>query len=399
MKPPKPIAVLVSPVLPLPGRSGRALRAWDWLNELAENHRVHVVLAGAMPGSGGLPPDYPAEGVWPLGESLALPGRFRRAIGLMLPWLALCSRRFIADWPQVMPAPDLNRLAGLRESGPVARIIVFRLYLHDVGQAVARLFPDAAAFLDMDDRESATRLSVAGALLRLGRVRQAVRAASLGLQYGLVARFVRAGYQVAYLSAPDDCRGFSTRLARHVACRPNRISLPANQSPRRTAGPCRLLFVGTLDYAPNEEAVRMLVRRVMPLLRAAGGPSWRLCVVGRHAPRQLADMLRANPDVAFLPDAEDIAACYRGADIALVPLQAGGGTKLKTLEGFAHGLPVIATRHGVRGLGAAAGQHYLAAETPRDFARAITLLADDPALAARIAAAGRCFVGKFAVAA
>ena len=42
----RPVALFVTPVLPLPGGSGRALRAWDWLQTLSREHRVHLLVAG-----------------------------------------------------------------------------------------------------------------------------------------------------------------------------------------------------------------------------------------------------------------------------------------------------------------------------------------------------------------
>lgn len=378
----KPVALLLTPVLPLPTGSGRALRAWDWLTTLARTHSVHVLAYGPA-ARGTVPPDYPAEAVWPLDRALAWPARFDRTLGLLLPILAPVSHRFVSDWPALRTPAVLDRLEAQIGNRPVERIVVYRLYLHAIARAVARRFPGARLDLDMDDRESRTRMSVAGALLRMGRYGQAASHLASAVQYALIERFVRGGYETVYLAAPEDCR-LSTRLAGVAGHRPNRIGIPAVASPPPMAGDCRALFVGTLNYPPNEEAVRMLATQLAPLLE----PPLRLCVVGRHAPPALAGLLHASPRIAFVPDVDELAPLYAAAHAVLVPLRAGGGTKFKTLEGFAHARPVISTRHGVRGLGAVAGEHYLAAETPSEFARAIALLARDRALAQRIAEAG-----------
>jgi glycosyltransferase involved in cell wall biosynthesis len=149
----------------------------------------------------------------------------------------------------------------------------------------------------------------------------------------------------------------------------------------------RLLFVGTLNYAPNEEAVRDILRDLLPEL-GKSEPGWHLSIVGRHASPELESMLKATAQVELLVDVVDIAACYAAAQIVLVPLRAGGGTKLKTLEAFAHRRPLVSTQQGVRGLDAVAGQHYLPANDAKQFAAAILQLAGDPALARRIAEAG-----------
>jgi glycosyltransferase involved in cell wall biosynthesis len=113
-----------------------------------------------------------------------------------------------------------------------------------------------------------------------------------------------------------------------------------------------------------------------------------LCVVGRHASSRLVAILNQTPQIEFLPDADSLTECYQTAQVIVVPLRAGGGTKLKTLEAFAHMRPVVSTAHGVRGLKVTSGEHYLAAETPTEFADAIFRLASDARLAERIALAG-----------
>src|SRR5690606_39188970 len=126
----------------------------------------------------------------------------------------------------------------------------------------------------------------------------------------------------------------------------------------------------------------------VPALRARLARPWELVVVGRHASAELTARLQGTPEVAFTPEAGQLAAHYAASHVTLVPLRAGGGTKYKTLEAFAHRRPVVATAEGVRGLGAVAGTHYLPAETADEFAAAVLRLASEPELAARIATAG-----------
>lgn len=194
-------------------------------------------------------------------------------------------------------------------------------------------------------------------------------------------------YQTAYLAAKEDCRRLSTSMARTVAWRPNRVSMPLDYSPIPWTDEIRLLFVGTLNYPPNEEAVRDGLLRLVPELQRSGR-AWRWCIVGRHASPELVDLLQATPQIELLPAVEDLTACYAAAQIVLVPLRAGGGTKLKTLEGLAYRRPLVSTRHGVRGLGMVPGKHYLPAESPQEFAAAIMRLAEDHELAEVIAQAG-----------
>ncbi len=382
-----PIAVLLTPVLPLPGGSGRALRAWDWLLELSRDHAVHVLVAAPTSGLPPLPPHYPAAKVRALGDVTRSTARWRRLTGLLFPPAALISRRFVLDWQ--VPAAGFAAAAGEGVAwSAVDRIVVFRLYLHDLGLCLSRLAAAAGMELDLDDLESQTRLSVAAALLRGRRYRAAARLFCSALQYRLVERAASRHYRRLYLAAPEDCRLLPRRASGGITCRPNRIRMPAEIPPPPAAGDLRLLFVGTLDYPPNEEAARDLALRIIPALRTRLHRPWRLVIVGSHASPALERILRGTAGLEFVAGGTDLSGLYAASHIALVPVRAGGGTKFKTLEGFAHRRPVVSTRHGVRGLAARADEHYLPAETAAEFAEAIHRLAADRPLAERIADAG-----------
>lgn len=383
-----PIALFITPVLPLPGHSGRALRAWDWLQELSKTCRVHVLVGDALITP--LPDNYPAEGVWQMPPTSRPLSRLWRALGLVCPPLCLLSRRCMTDWPQLDVAHALKALAPRLAGQTVSRIVVFRLYMHEAAVQTARSFPHVALEIDMDDLESRTRLSVSGSLFRLGRYREALDWAATSLQYRLVERFFPGPYSQAWLASDDDCRQCKTRLAPRIGSRPNRLPvLSAIQDP--PAAPFRLLFVGTLNYPPNEEAVRMMLFKILPALRQRLHMPWKFCVVGHHASAQLTALLRDTPDVEFVPDAASVRPWYEVSSAVVVPLRAGGGTKFKSLEGFAHRRAIVSTPHGMRGLGATAEKHYLCAQTPAEFAQAITRLAMDCSLAQQIAQAGWVF--------
>jgi len=383
-----PIAVLITPVLPLPGGSGRALRAWDWLCELSRDHAVHVLVAAPASTVPAPPPHYPAADVRALGEVTRVTARYRRLLGLLFPPAALISRRFVLDWQ--VPAQGFAEAAGRGLVWPaVRRIVVFRLYLRDLGVFLSRYCPTVELELDLDDLESHTRLSVAASLLRGRRYRAAARMLASAAQYWLVEQGVGRRCRTLYLAAPEDCRHLSRRTSADVACRPNRIRMPADVAPPPRPGELRLLFVGTLDYPPNEEAARDLAQRLVPILRARLERPWRLVVVGSHAAPALAGLLRRTAEIEFIAEAADLPGLYTASHVVLVPVRAGGGTKFKTLEGFAYRRPVVSTRHGVRGLAARPGEHYLPAETAAEFAAAIHRLAGHPPLAERIAEAGR----------
>lgn len=384
----RPVALFVTPVLPLPGGSGRSLRAWDWLQSLSQEYSVHLLIPGNRDAWPELPSDYPAQALWPLADSVATTRRYHRLSGLLLPLLAALSPRFVSDWQRWSSPSVLDALAARLAGDTVGRIVVFRLYLQDLGATLAAQFPAAQCDLDLDDLESHTRQSVALASWRMGRYGDALRGLSIALQYRLVERDIAHCFQRLYLAASGDVRRLPARLGLSICWRPNRIALPVALAPLPQDGELGLLFVGTLNYPPNEEAVRYLLQHLVPLLRTKLLTPWRLRIVGRHASAALHSMLCSEPLVDFAADVDDLGDSYARTHIVLVPLFAGGGTKLKTLEGFAHRRPVISTGEGVRGLEVIEGVHYLRAHSAEEFAESVIALATRRDLAERVASAG-----------
>jgi glycosyltransferase involved in cell wall biosynthesis len=375
-------AILLTPVLPEPGGSGRAIRAWGWFVELAERYDVHVIIAEALPNAAKLPAGLPARSLHSIGDAAPRTGGLWRLAGGFVPPLVLLSSRFMANWfhPMATELPDF---------GDVREIVVFRAYLHRLGEQVSARYPHARRVLDMDDLESATHVSIAGALWASGQRRLALRHHAIGLQYRLVERRLIAAYAETYLANPDD----AARMG--VAFRPNRIADPGDWPPPLRRGPLSLLFVGSLGYFPNEQAARFIIEQLVPALRETLGQPFRAVIAGRQPSTGLRALAATVPEVELVADAESLEPLYEASDIVLVPLQSGGGTKLKTLEAMARRRPVISTAEGVRGLPARAGEHYLAAETAPDFVNAIVALATGKVDAAALTQAARrlCYNG------
>jgi glycosyltransferase involved in cell wall biosynthesis len=151
------------------------------------------------------------------------------------------------------------------------------------------------------------------------------------------------------------------------------------------------LFVGNLSYLPNVDGIAAFVRDVFFELRAQLGDGVLLRIAG-SAPVAEIKELALRPGVELVADPPGLAPHYAWADLAVVPLAAGGGTRIKLLEAFAHGVPVVATTVGAEGVDALHGTHVLIADSPAAFVDACTELLADPTRAARIADAARRLV-------
>ena len=152
----------------------------------------------------------------------------------------------------------------------------------------------------------------------------------------------------------------------------------------------RLLFIGSFVHPPNRDAAKWLVRRLAPELRTERVP-FALIIAGLHAPKWLRKAGGAG--VTVISDAPDLDPLYRSADIVLAPLPHGGGTKNKTLEAMAWGLPVIGTPQAFTGLPQLDGEAFVVDPLdPLRVANRIAVLRDDPELRLHLGLAARRWV-------
>jgi len=171
---------------------------------------------------------------------------------------------------------------------------------------------------------------------------------------------------------------------------PNVYPQPPAVSPRRDRGGSRLLFVGSCWSYPNRDAVDYFCREMLPRLRAVRQEWVELQVVG-DGPPGWADPLRYLAGVRWEGRLDDLGPAYEEAALAVVPLRAGGGTRIKVLEAFCRGCPVVSTPLGIEGLAVRDGVHVELSDTPEGFAAACVRLLDDPVRRESLATEARRF--------
>jgi len=154
--------------------------------------------------------------------------------------------------------------------------------------------------------------------------------------------------------------------------------------------PATLVFTGSMDWYPNEDAIMYFIAAILPELRREV-PGLSLAVVGRDP----SDRLRAACAAAGIRvtgTVADIRPYVAEAAVYVVPLRIGGGTRLKIFEALAMGKAVVATQVGAEGLPIVSGQHFLQADSPADFAQAVVTLLKDAAHRHSLGIAGRRLV-------
>jgi polysaccharide biosynthesis protein PslH len=147
-----------------------------------------------------------------------------------------------------------------------------------------------------------------------------------------------------------------------------------------------VLFVGAQDWPPNADAVDYFLREIWPRVRSQV-PDARLTIVGRGEAAVKARW-GSNPSLRFTGWVQDVDPWFRQSRVMVVPLRSGSGMRVKILDAFARGLPVVATSIGMEGI-AAGGEQALIADTPDAFASATVRILQDRALAERLSKAAR----------
>jgi glycosyltransferase involved in cell wall biosynthesis len=309
-------------------------------------------------------------------------------------------------WGASAPAAEYERLGNLtlrelRASRGPRRAVEYALARargvpRDLARGVSPALADAAHAAPSHLRVIADGPVAAAAMLPLARRRKMLYLAHNLESSGFRRESERAGlerferemlgtFSETWMATRADERGAKELAGEGIATRyvPNVVDTD-RITPVAPPGAEHLLFVGDLTYEPNLEALGFLSDGVLPAVWEQRSEV-RLTVVGRGGPDAPRD-----PRIEAPGFVEDLADAYGAADIVLVPLQRGGGSPLKFIEGLAYGLPVVASSHAARLLeDGVSGRDFLAADGAADFAAAILRLLADPERSSALGAAGR----------
>ena len=154
--------------------------------------------------------------------------------------------------------------------------------------------------------------------------------------------------------------------------------------------PGAIVFTGSMDWYPNDDAIRYFMDAILPRVRAEI-PDAVLTVVGRNPTPGLREAA-ARVGVHVTGTVDDVRPYVARAAVYVVPLRIGGGTRLKIFEALAMGKPVVSTTVGAEGLPVVPGEHFLRADEPAAFASAVVALLRDPARRRSLGLAGRRLV-------
>lgn len=280
------------------------------------------------------------------------------------------ARQVIAEW-----MPDGYDLAWFEHVDVYAALgdHVAAPVVVDLDNLESRVLRERRRFHPPDPTRSSMRRHVADVLDRVDEVRW----------MRLERRIARTAEATVVCSEVD-----RSRLAvPGVAIVPNGYEPSERAVPPPSGGvPLTLVLVGLFVYEPNRDAAALLAREILPRLQRFER-SAQVRLVGRDD--GLLDDLRNLPGVTVVGEVAGVGPELAQATIVAVPVRIGSGTRLKVLEAFAHGRPVVATNLAVEGLGVIDGVHALLADDLDGFAAACLRIHREPALAAGLAESAR----------
>jgi polysaccharide biosynthesis protein PslH len=147
--------------------------------------------------------------------------------------------------------------------------------------------------------------------------------------------------------------------------------------------PRNVAFTGSMDWLPNEDAIRFYTDQILPIIRRSI-PDTTLTVVGRNPYPGLLELSRRDPSIVVTGRVEDVRPYMERAAAYVVPLRIGGGTRLKIFEAMAMEKAIVSTSVGAEGLPVTDGRELRIADTPETFAASVVDLLTKPEAAKQL---------------
>jgi polysaccharide biosynthesis protein PslH len=178
-----------------------------------------------------------------------------------------------------------------------------------------------------------------------------------------------------------------------MALVPNTIDVDAYQFDALNRARSTMMFPAMFAYPPNETAALFLAREIVPRL-GEHFADLHLVLVGRNPTPAMLDAAASDPRVGVTGAVPDVRPYLAESGAMPIPLFDGSGTRLKALEAFAAGVPVVSTAKGMEGLDAEPETHFLRAEDPDEFVGALTRLWSERATATPLVERARSLVAE-----
>jgi glycosyltransferase involved in cell wall biosynthesis len=380
---------VVDEELPYPANSGKRIRTLNLLTRLARQHRVVLITHRNLDAAEVAPAiEYlKAQGIEPVVVDRGSPPRSVQSMGPR--FYAGLAANLLSARPYVV---DVNYSPALREA------VRSHDREHRVDLWQSEWTPYAEVLRDIDPgRKLIMAHNIESLIWRRYYTTESnpLKRWYIKLQHDKFVNYERRAFEAARMvvtvSKVDEARARETFATQRLAVVENGVDTRYFQPGTTERAHGQLLFLGSLDWRPNLDAVEQLLSVIFPTVLAQQ-PSAQLCIVGRNPPESLRQRVAATPCVELHADVADVRPFLARADLMLVPLRIGGGSRLKILEALAMKTPVLSTSVGAEGLEVQNGQHLVLIESCGEMAQSILHHAQARGKASVMADQGRTLV-------
>lgn len=383
--------LFISPVKPDVNGFGREKRAHQWITVLSRQYTVTVILVSQASVNKFEKKSFNAYSIQVhLSKYEKIIELFCYLISLFTVQLKGISNLY---WTPLKSAHKKNLYEHF-QGRKFDKIICFRLYLTEYASYLQSITNTQLMELDMDDVESSTWFKISNFLWINRKIKKVCIHRLTSLQFRINERKSIQLYDRIYICSELDRQLLSNRFSCNKFYVFTNKIFGKNKTVTKKNPGLSLLFVGILSYYPNEEAIRWFINQVFPSLKVAI-PGIKINIVGRHASPSLKAFFSDQKEIVHHENAGSIGHIYNSSAIAISPLHAGGGTKLKIIEAMWYGVPVVATKESVRGMDLDHGIHYLEANEPAEFITCCKSLIQNPSLYNRLTLAADKLVTDF----
>ena len=331
--------------------------------------------------------------IWVLGGTAAWPDPHPKGLTLrQFParpprsrWRSFLSATSDEAW--LFSAPEALAAARAIEPGQFDVIVLERSYLYPLLRGLRK--SGTPLLIDADNVDGSLAKQIARLTPSLkARTRALLNAARVAREERELVRNV----DVVVACSDEDLRRFQMmKSGATMVVHANGIDTDdVPWSDRSTPRGARCLMLGSLDYPPNIDACRWLAQEIMPALRSRV-PNAVVHMVGRSPTPEIRKLHDPERGVVVVGEVSDTRDELEQADIMIIPLRAGSGTRFKAIEALAAGLPVVSTTLGVEGLGLEANDLVLVGDTAQQLAAQMQRALQDTDVRRRISREGRRF--------
>jgi glycosyltransferase involved in cell wall biosynthesis len=375
----------ISPVMPNPDGTGCSIRSYNHIRALGRNYAIHLIVVSENLGSLVSCPEKTSGCECVDQISLWHPSVIPSIFRYLLFRAGISGRWLYNKTPRMLRYATTGRVRKLQKiiAGQTFHVVhIFRLRMVPFGLWIKEENPEIKLCLDLDDIESVTHERIAALHAMLGHLGMAAFFRKEAENCRELERKWLPSFDKVYVCSEKDRKQLrESYQLDNVQVVPNVVaSRPFVSRCSKVASPFVFLFLGGLAYFPNHEGVWFFVREILPIMRKKMKGSFLLLIAGPDLPNRIRRVIAKIPEIRYLGRVSSVEDAYRQSDAVIIPIRAGGGTRIKAIEAFSFSVPVVGTRIGLEGLDIRHGQHAMIADSAEEFAAGCCRVAQDACL-------------------